>query len=340
MTTISGILAQHDDPAGPGCSSKVPPSARLSISHPRVLRRFDVRRLVVAGIDKRGRLVGPIETSTRAQKETRRRFRCLAADESDNCEMSWEIASCLFVCGTIAGGPCESLACPMCARTRRIVRAASVLEFFAAYDPAAILFVTLINPADALQAGELRTLDPVALEARLRRQLERAGLEKNECALVGCLDGEWDAGWEIYQPHYHFLVGGISKPDLRSILKDVVMKWPLDKPRVRARRRMENVDDLPRVAAYLDKSFWPAVARKNNLLEIHPYGRKRRPPPEIEREIMHWFHAHQGAELRFHFGVKSLHGKLVRGSLFTSNGGKRALLKEKGGKFASEKWEN
>jgi hypothetical protein len=199
---------------------------------------------------------------------------------------------------------------------RRIIQGALVLEFLALYLVLKFLkpckleglqLLTLINPADAVPAGQLHTLNPRALINRLRRQLERAGIDKANCFLIGGVDGEWDAGWEVYQPHIHAVVWGITETDLEALVK----KWPSDPKRVRVRKRLEPIDDLARVVTYLDKSFWPSVARANNPLGIHPHG-KRRPPKHIEAEILSWLHSQSPSDLRLMYGVKLYSSSIVK----------------------------
>jgi hypothetical protein len=88
----------------------------------------------------------------------------------------------------------------------------------------------------------------------------------------------------VTQPHLHGVVWGVDQKALTTLVE----KWPRAK-RVRSRKRLDPIDDLPRVVAYLDKTFWPSVARKNNRLGVYPYG-KRRPPQSIEVEILIWQH--------------------------------------------------
>ncbi|MER9002216.1 MULTISPECIES: hypothetical protein [unclassified Mesorhizobium] len=135
--------------------------------------------------------------------------------------------------------------------------------------------------------------------SRLRRQLERAGIAKGNAFLIGAVDGEWDAGWSMFQAHTHLLEWRVSNGPLEA----VTTKWPRS-IRVRVRKRSEPIDDLARVVAYLEKSFWPAIARKKNPLGIHPHG-KRRPPCTIEAEILRWLDRQKPSQMRIFFGVKT-----------------------------------
>jgi hypothetical protein len=78
-------------------------------------------------------------------------------------------------------------------------------------------FVTLVHPGDAISAGQLHTFDPVAFRNRLRRQLERAGIDKTRSFLFGAIDGEWDRGWSVFQPHAHFVGLNITNADLKAL---------------------------------------------------------------------------------------------------------------------------
>jgi hypothetical protein len=176
------------------------------------------------------------------------------------------------------------------------------------YNVKDLRFVTLINPADALPAGDLHTFNPRKLINRFRRQLERAGLPKSETFLIGGVDGEWDEGWFLFQPHLHL----ITRKDNIALLKSIVKSWPKEPDQIRVRLLPKPIYDLPRAVTYLDKSWWPAVARKSNPLQITPYKDKRRPPPEIELEILLWFDRYRAADLRLSYGLKTHHGKLVK----------------------------
>jgi hypothetical protein len=260
---------------------------------------LDVRLTVTSGFDKRGRAVDGFERITRVHRERARRLRLL---DASNDRSSGTVARALKRCGW--GGRCRSCACPVCARGRRIWRSASVLAFLASYPAAELVFVTLINPADEIPAGALHTFDPKKLINRTRRQLERLGIPKARVFLIGGVDGEWDEGWQVYQPHIHAIAWGVTKPQLRAL----AAKWPKSR-RVRVPIRIEPIDDLPRVVAYLEKSFWGSVARRDNPLGIYPHGR-RRPPPEIEAEVLRWLHQQKPRELRLMFGVKQ-YGRVI-----------------------------
>lgn len=257
--------------------------------------KYDLRRLVTARIDKRGRPVASFETSAEVHKERRHRLCVLMAQGKKRASaLARELAGCH------SRVPCLSHACPVCARRRRLLQSALVLELFDKYDISELKFVTLIHPADAVPAGQLHTCHVPKLINRYRRQLERAGIDKSITLLIGGVDVEWDAGYEVYQPHIHAITLGITKSDLRRMTR----RWPKN-PRVRVRARVEPIDDLPRVVAYLDKSFWSSVARKNNPIGKHPHS-KRRPPLHIEAEMLRFLH--RRSDFRMLFGVKSYAG--------------------------------
>lgn len=247
------------------------------------------------GVDKRGRNLGALETRKAAREEHHHRLETLWEQMDVECAT---LATTLEGCGRDKR-LCGSMACPRCARWRRITTSASILALLANYALADLRFVTLINPADAIPAGQLHTFDPKRLIDRTRRQLERVGVDKAQTFIIGTVDGEWDEGWWLYQPHIHAITWGITKAHLTAL----VAKWPKDPRRVRVRKRLEPIDDLPRVVAYLDKSFWPSVARAKNAMGLHPHG-KRRPPPHIETEVLHWFHQQSPQHLRLMYGVK------------------------------------
>lgn len=263
---------------------------------------FDVRRLVKAKHRNGRRIKRAFETEAEAAKEAKHRIRLLRkkggpgalflADLLDRCRRRHR---------------CQSFACPVCARRRRLFGAARVLQFLSAYPVAQLAFVTVINPADAVRAGQLHAFDPKKLVARTRRQLERAGVDKRASFAIGFVDGEWDEGWDLYQPHLHIVAWGVAKADLMGLSK----RWP-ENPRVRLPVLPKGIDDgLARAVLYADKSFWPSVARKSNPNGVYPHG-KRRPPPNIEIEILQWLHYQQASACRLWYGAKLYRMTIVK----------------------------
>lgn len=265
-------------------------------------RKFDVRRQVRVRVDKRGRELRAFERRKAAKQVSQGRLRRLRLQGGVAVA---PIINSLVRCNFKRR--CGSLACPMCARLRRIEHGASVLAFLASYPITDLRLLTLINPADAIPAGQLHTFDPIKLVNRTRRQLERAGISKTNCFMISAVDGEWDEGSAIYQPHLHLITYGITK----DVLSRLIKSWPHDPLRVRVRKRLEPIDDLPRVVAYLDKTFWPSVARKNNKMGVYPHG-KRQPPAPIEREVLLWLHRKIPSDLRFFFGVKLYRRRIMK----------------------------
>ena len=260
---------------------------------------FDVRQLLQERVDKRGRLLRPFETVADMKKERDHRIRLLRSF-SPKSSLADTLENCT------GRDSCGSLACPLCSRRRRYQSSAAILEFLAGHPLKDLRYLTLINPADALPAGHLDELDPKKLVNRLRRQLERAGLDKTEAFLIGALDGEWDEGWEVFQPHIHAVTYHLPK----TVLSTLLTKWPRT-PRVKNWKRRDPIDDLPRVVAYLDKAFWPCVARKDNPRGIYPHG-KRRPPASIEIEILSWLNSYLPEHLHLRLGVKSYGHLLIK----------------------------
>ncbi|MGV8838826.1 MAG: hypothetical protein ACWA6X_00835 [Bauldia sp.] len=215
---------------------------------------------------------------------------------------------------------CGSLACPKCARKRRLRGAAASLAFLTNVPMSDLRFVTLICTGDEVAAGKLAAFDPTKLIARTRRQLDRAGIgAKSGAFLLGFVDGEWDEGWSVYQPHVHAIVHGISRRDFDTTsagVEAVARKTKglsgvtVGKRRVRAPVRYERIEhDLARLLLYLDKGFWPSVARAENPRTIPPHGKRRLPAP-LEAELLQWMHALQPRDLRFFYGVKTVGGHL------------------------------
>lgn len=262
-------------------------------------RNVDIRHLLRRKVDKRGRSLQGFETASDARREHSHRVALLRSSKDPRAKA---VANALSKCRS--GKRCGSNACPKCGRLRRIRNSATILRFLAQQPLNDLRYLTLINPADALPAGALHKLDPRKLIHRYRRQFERAGIDKSQAQIIAYLDGEWDAGWDLYQPHIHAVVQGVSK----KALKALVAKWPSD-PRVRIKKRLEPIDDLARVVAYLDKTFWPSIARKNNNNGVHPHA-KRRPHPNIEIEILIRLHSYKSTDLVLLYGVKR-YGKVI-----------------------------
>ena len=263
--------------------------------------RYDVRQLVRPRTDKRGRLLGGFESLSAARHENQHRILVLRSSGDPKALL---VAEVLAACRP--ANPCGSLACSECGRIRRIKESRASLRFLDVYPPDELRLLTLINPVDARRAGQLHTFDPALAINRTRRQLERAGIDKSASFSIGQIDGEWDEGRHLYQPHLHAIALGVDQ----TALKTLVEKWPRAR-RVRSRKRLEPIDDLPRVVAYLDKTFWPSVARKNNPLGIHPH-QKHRPPKDIEVEILIWMNSHKSNELLMLFAVKNYQATFVK----------------------------
>lgn len=264
-------------------------------------RPYDVRDLVKKVVDAHGRQLARFETLGDAKRERRHRIRVLrAGGDPDQADLADILDGCR------KGQRCGSLACPVCARLRRIRNAKMLLRFLNRYPIDELRFVTLINPADTVPAGSLGDFDARRMLIRRRRQLERTGLNKREAFFVGFLDGEWDDGWEVYQPHIHGISWNISAEEFEELTK----KWPKSE-RVRVRKQVRPIDSLERTVLYLDKSFWPSVARGNNPNGLHPHG-KRRPPKEIEQEILMFLQRNSFSELSLFYGLRKIGRRIVK----------------------------
>ena len=135
----------HDGTGAP--EEPIEAGQRRSLSVP---RHLDVRRLVVAGVDKRGRALKPFESLHDASRERSARIRTLrcTGDARDG-----ELAEILSSCSRRR---CQSTACPVCGRERRVVSSASILAFLLDWPLHHLHFLTLINPVDAIPAGQLQ----------------------------------------------------------------------------------------------------------------------------------------------------------------------------------------
>ena len=188
---------------------------------------FDVRLLVRAGIDKRGRQVRAFETLRKAKKEFGTVSGCCAPTlrtmrPKSSPKRFWPAKST----------PAASYwHVPFAPASAGSFRAPQPSAFLHQHDWEELRAVSLINPADALPAGQLHKFNPRKLINRFRRQIERAGLSKPGTFIIGCVDGEWDEGWALFQPHIHL----ITHKDNIAILKSIVKTWPEQSDRVRVR---------------------------------------------------------------------------------------------------------
>lgn len=267
-----------------------------------------MRDLVKSGVSERGRQQKGFETRAAAARERKHRVAVLRRLGPPFSALGDLLNSCR------RHHRCGSMACPICARGRRRKSVAAMLAFLAGIPIAELSFVTLICSDDALAAGKLASFDPKKLIARTRRQLDRAGVARTPGSfLIGYIDGEWDEGWNVYQPHLHLIVRGVARADLDrtsagaeklSRTRASRSRGPTVKHRVRAPVRQEDVfDDIPRLALYLDKGFWPSVARAGNPNGI-PAHAKRRLKPLLEGEQLLWMNTQKPASLRLYYGVK------------------------------------
>lgn len=271
----------------------------MKISSPtrKIPTAYDVRRLVCEGFGKSQKTQRPFETLEQAKTERDRRVRQLR-------KLGLDLADTLANCKK--GSRCRCLACSVCSRIRRIRHTAQLLSFLSAYPAEELSFVTLVNPADAVRRNHLATFDPKRFVTKLRRQLQRAGFKAKTSFIIALIDGEWDEGRERYQPHVHAVIHRLE----RDVLQRLIRRWPRHR-RVRSPSRVKSIDDLPRVVTYLDKSWWPSVARRNNRLGVYPHG-KRRPPKLIEIEILTWMAGIEASHLALLMGVKRYGGVLMK----------------------------
>ena len=134
----------HDGTGAP--EEPIEAGQRRSLSVP---RHLDVRRLVVAGVDKRGRALKPFESLHDASRERSARSELCGVLVMHGMVNSPRISSC-------SRRRCQSTACPVCGRERRVVSSASILAFLLDWPLHHLHFLTLINPVDAIPAGQLQ----------------------------------------------------------------------------------------------------------------------------------------------------------------------------------------
>ena len=104
---------------------------------------YNLRRYVRDGVDARGRAVKRFETYGAALAERATRIKTLRWQGEHAAQM---VALALENCQHRQ--PCRSLACPVCARRRRLETGAAILEFLESYSVEELQFVTLVDPRD------------------------------------------------------------------------------------------------------------------------------------------------------------------------------------------------
>lgn len=236
------------------------------------------------------------ETRKAARAEHSHRIRTLRRGENTECTAT---ADRLEKCSS--RGRCRSMACPMCARIRRILRVADCLRYCDKFHDAELGFITLIDPADAVSDENLGSFNPSKCKDRLRRRLDRLDFDRTNCFMIGGIDGEFDVHTRLYQPHWHIMSYGLKRHDLKSLVDN----WDKDCQRVRVRQKMISIKEgtLARVASYSEKGFWGAVERLTTSDQRRSF-RKRRLPQQQEREFLNWIDGCNPTEFRLSYGCR------------------------------------
>jgi hypothetical protein len=155
---------------------------------------------------------------------------------------------------------------------------------------------TPIPIAEAVSAGQLHTLSPVRLTDALRQQLARSGIEG---PIMGGVDGEYDRGRGVWQPHFHLIVPNSLRPQLTNLAR----RFYPNAPRVYRASHSEPIADRAKAFSYVYKSYWVGKNRRQT-----PEDKPKRKGPRLEEarhlEWLLWCDQYQLTDFLFLRGVR------------------------------------
>lgn len=137
--------------------------------------------------------------------------RICAAVLSNGGEEDRELGEMLSEAET--GKPAETFCCPLVARKFQTFFVSRALKVIAGLDGAVLL--TVFDAKDAVENGDLRSIDWRKRHARLRRRLERC-LGPSVIA-VGMGEVEYDETLKKWQPHHHLVLYGTTDDGLAAL---------------------------------------------------------------------------------------------------------------------------
>jgi hypothetical protein len=157
------------------------------------------------------------ETTAASRRWTRRRRRRLR--KGDNT--SRRIARVLKRCKR--GRRCGSAACRVCVRRYRRWICAEMLRVLRRYQP--IFHVTLVDERDFLPVRQFANFNPKRMLDKIRQRFTR-GLPATAFA-VGSIDINFFERTQLFQPHFHLVVGGCTSGDVKSAFAPLYTKTKL-----------------------------------------------------------------------------------------------------------------
>jgi hypothetical protein len=190
------------------------------------------------------RLVANFETYKKAKAECDLRVDQLKQAGSNEAR---QLARDLVACAA-GDGHCLSPACPLCVGRTRLWLTEQMLRLWPAN--VELELWTVIPAAYVAPPGGLHTQSPITLQDALRQQLSRAGIAG---PIVGGIDGEYDEGRGVWQPHPHLIIPATLNRDIWKLARRSYPRAPgVYKPALPRR-----VKHRPEAFSYVYKSYWP-----------------------------------------------------------------------------------
>lgn len=149
---------------------------------------------------------------------------------------------------------CNSLACKLCSRTRRMKVIESVLPKVVSNN---YLFVTVILYRDVLAKSKLHMLKPQKLKEQLYRDLKSVGITS---PVYGALEVDFHEGEQVWLPHFHLLIdadkGKMALLKVKLKRRHNIDVWNGKTPRP---VKVDPVKDAIRQVSYIYKFMWQTV---------------------------------------------------------------------------------
>jgi hypothetical protein len=144
---------------------------------------------------------------------------------------------------------------PFCPRCVRQYRRWFIDQTIRCLESRHVKFVTLVPPRYRIPVGELDTFDTPRAKETLRRQIGRAGL--TNAIVIGGVDFSYcehaeDLFEPHWRPHYHLLVAGARRKEIRNALSRY---YPKDEVTPRPIRIQPVTDLMPLIGYTMKPSF-------------------------------------------------------------------------------------
>jgi len=240
------------------------------------------------------------ETKKACQEEAAHRIKTLRRSEKIEHRV---LADKLESCGQGKNNSCNSPACPICNREKRILFYDQVMRTInasKANDEQQKFVIININFYDRRMSNkELLSFSPNKLNNRLRKLLKRSGYHQFATGLIDFVfDKKFDP--KAWLPHYHLVACGPNSNfnKLRKSLKCTQdEKTPL---------KINPLKDYAKQVSYTSKLMIRMKTGSGTT------SNKKRLPPKEFRLSLHMIDQWGFKEMQFLYGLRKTHGDLIR----------------------------